>query len=122
MLPDLDYTIKRQHLSDLRDLLAPRRQDRRGEPLPLPGARISALVVDPRGRDLDRARADQHLPRLVIAIADHQAAAIHIMLGHERRYVGVHLGLQRLGQHAPGALPHDLIDQRRRAILPAFVA
>ena len=28
--------------------------------------------------------------------------------------VGVDLGLQRLGQHPPGALPHDLVDQRRR--------
>jgi hypothetical protein len=36
--------------------------------------------------------------------------------------IGVHLGLQRLGQHPPRALPHDLIDQRRRAILPALVA
>jgi hypothetical protein len=43
-------------------------------------------------------------------------------LGGMGRDVGVHLGLQRLGQHPPGALPHDLIDQRRRAILAALVA
>jgi hypothetical protein len=35
-------------------------------------------------------------------------------LGGERRGVGVHLGLQRLGQHPPGAFPDDLINQRRR--------
>jgi hypothetical protein len=49
----------------------------------------------------------------VIAVADHQAAAILVPLGSERRDIGVHLGLQRLGQHPSGALPHDLIDQRR---------
>ena len=71
---------------------------------------------------LDRAGAGQHLPRLVIAVADHQPAAVLIPLGGMRRDIGVHLGLQRLGQHPPGAFPHDLIDQRRRAILPALVA
>ncbi len=39
---------QRQHLGDLRGLPRPRRQDRRGEPLPLPGVRVGALVVDPR--------------------------------------------------------------------------
>jgi hypothetical protein len=57
----------------------------------------------------------------VIAVAHDQAAAVLIPLGGMRRDVGVHLRLQRLGQHPPGALPHDLIDQRRRAILPAFL-
>jgi hypothetical protein len=36
--------------------------------------------------------------------------------------VRLSLTLQRLGQHPPRALPDDLIDQRRRAILPAFAA
>ena len=105
---------QRQHLGDLRGLARPRRQDRRGEPLPLAGVRVGALVVDPRRAHLDRARAGQHLPRLVIAVAHHQPAAVLVPLGGERGDVGVHLGLQRLGQHPPGALPHDLIDQRRR--------
>ena len=39
-----------------------------------------------------------------------------------RRDITIHLGQQRLGQHPPGTLPHDLIDQRRRAVLPAYVA
>jgi hypothetical protein len=58
----------------------------------------------------------------VIAVTDHQAAAILAAFGGMRRDVGVDLGLQRLGQHPPGALPHDLIDQRPRAILPALIA
>jgi hypothetical protein len=82
----------------------------RGEPHPLAGA----LVVDPRGGHLHRARAGQHLPALVIAVADHQAAAVLIPLAGELRDIGVHLGLQRLGQHPPGALPDNLINQRRR--------
>ena len=39
-----------------------------------------------------------------------------------RRDIRIDLGLQRLSQHPPRALPHDLIDQRRRAVLPALVA
>src|SRR5205823_1270319 len=69
---------------------------------------------------LHRARASQHLPRLVITVAHHQPAAILVPLGSVRRDIGVHLGPQRLGQHPPRAFPHDLIDQRR-AILGALV-
>jgi hypothetical protein len=112
---------QRQHLGDLRGVARPRRQNRGGEPLPLAGVRVGALVVDPRDGHLDRARAGQHLPRLVIAVADDQPAAVPVPLGGVRRDIGVHLGLQRLGQHPPGAFPHDLIDQRR-AVLPALVA
>jgi hypothetical protein len=57
----------------------------------------------------------------VIAVADHQPAAVLFPLGGVRRDIGVHFGLQRLGQHPPCALPHDLIDQRRRAVLPALM-
>ena len=113
---------QRQHLGDLRGLARPRRQDRRGEPPPLTRSRVGALVVDPRHGHLDRTRAGQHLPRLVIAVPHHQAAAVLIALRGVRRDISIHLGLQRLGQHPPGALPHDLIDQRRRAVLPAFAA
>jgi hypothetical protein len=52
---------------------------------------------------------------------DPAGAAVLIAFGGVRRDIGVHFGLQRLGQHPPGALPHDLIDQRR-AVLPALVA
>jgi hypothetical protein len=58
----------------------------------------------------------------VIAVADDQPAAVAVPLGGVRRDIGVQLGPQRLGQHPPGALPHDLIDQRRRAILPGLMA
>ena len=113
---------QRQHLGDLRGLPRPGRQDRRGEPLPLTRARVGALVVDPRHGHLDRAGAGQDLPRLVIAVAHHQPAAVLIPLRGVRGDIGIHLGGQRLGQHPPGTLPHDLIDQRRRAVIPALVA
>jgi hypothetical protein len=50
----------------------------------------------------------------VIPVADHPPPAILIPLRGVRRDIGIHLGLQRLGQHPPRALPHDLIDQRPR--------
>jgi hypothetical protein len=58
----------------------------------------------------------------VIAIPHHQAPALLVPLGGELGDVGVHLGLQRLGQHPPRALPHNLIDQRRRTVIAALVA
>jgi hypothetical protein len=50
----------------------------------------------------------------VRAIAHHQSAAALVALGGEPGDVGVDLGLQRLGQHPPSTISHDLIDQRRR--------
>jgi len=58
----------------------------------------------------------------VIAVTHHQAVAILIPLGREPGNVSVHLGGQRFGQHPPRAFPHNLIDQRPRAILAALVA
>jgi len=55
-------------------------------------------------------------------VADHQPAAVLIPLGGMRRDIGLHLGLQRLGQHPPCAFPHDLVDQRRRDTLPVLAA
>jgi hypothetical protein len=48
------------------------------------------------------------------AVAHHQAAAVLVTNPAELVDVGGDLGLQRRGQHLPGALPHDLINQRRR--------
>jgi hypothetical protein len=38
-----------------------------------------------------------------------------------RRDIVIHFRALRLDQHPPGTLPHNLIDQRRRAILAAFL-
>jgi len=46
----------------------------------------------------------------VVAVADHQAAAVFAALGRKRRDIRIYLGLQRLGQHPPGARTDDLID------------
>jgi len=45
-----------------------------------------------------------------------------VPLAGEPGDVGVHLGLQRPGEHPPGALADDLIDQRRRAICRPVIA
>ena len=45
-----------------------------------------------------------------------------VPLGGEPGDVGIHLALQRLGEHPPGALADDLIDQRRRAIRRPVIA
>ncbi len=113
---------QRQHLGDLRGFRAQAGKIAEENRLRSPVSGLGALVVDPRSGHLDRARAGQHLPGLVIAVADHQAAAVLVPLSGERRDIAIHLGGQRLGQHPPGTLPHDLIDQRRRRILPALVA
>jgi hypothetical protein len=49
----------------------------------------------------------------VRAVPHDQTAAVFIPFGGMRRDIGLHLGLQRPGQHPPRAFPHDLIDQRR---------
>jgi hypothetical protein len=96
-------------------LAAPGRQDRRGEPAPLARLRVDPAVVDPRRDHLHRAGAGQHLAGLMAAVAYHQPAPVLVALLAERGDVGVDLGLQRLGQHPPGTLAHDLVDHRRRA-------
>ena len=77
-----------------------------------PGLRVGAPVVDPRRGHLDRARAGQHLAGLVGAVAHHQPPPVLVALAGVAGDVGVDLGLQRFGQHPPGALADDLVDQR----------
>jgi hypothetical protein len=78
--------------------------------------------VDPQHGYLHGIRAGQDLPRLVVAVADDQTPPLLVLLRHERRDIGVHLGLQRFGEHPRRTHSHDFIDQRRRIILPALVA
>ena len=46
------------------------------------------------------------------AVAHHQPVAPLVALAGEPGDARIGLGLQRLGQHPPGALAHDVIDQR----------
>jgi hypothetical protein len=46
-----------------------------------------------------------------VAVAYHQAPATLVNLVGLRGDVGRHLGLQGGGQHPPGAVTHDLINQ-----------
>ena len=84
------------------------------EPLPLTGFRVNALVVNARRVHLDRARAGDHITRLVVTVAHHQPTPVVVALVGEPSDVGVDLGAQCLGQHPPRTLADDLIDHRRR--------
>ncbi len=111
---------KRQHLADLRRLPCPGRQDRRGEPLALARLLVDALVVLAWSFDLDRPGRGRHVPGLVVSVADHEPPPALVLLIGQLGYVGVNFGLQRGGQHPPGTLPDDLVDQgpaSRRAVL-----
>jgi hypothetical protein len=103
---------QRQHLGHLRGLARPRRQDRRGKPLPLTGIRVHPAVVDPRRGHRHRTRRGQHLTFMVIPIAHHQTPAVLINLIGELLHIGAELGLQRRRQHLPRTVADDLVKQR----------
>ena len=100
-----------QHLGHLRGFARPRRQDRRGKPLPLTSIGVKTLVVDPRRGDLDGPSRGQHLAGLVMAVAHHQSATVVIDLVSVGVDVGGNLGLQGRGQHLPGTVADNLIQQ-----------
>ena len=81
--------------------------------MPLSGFGVDPLVVDARGVHGHRARGRGHLTRAVIAVAHHQPPPVRVAVVGEPGAVGVHLGLQRLGQHPPRTLPHEFVNQRR---------
>jgi len=103
---------QRQHLRDLRRLTRPRRQDRPGEPAPRPAHLIDSLVVDPRRTHRHRTCRCRHVTGLVVAVADHQPAAILIDLVDMSVDVGGDLALQRRRQHLPSTLAGQLIEHR----------
>src|ERR1035441_8912045 len=78
---------------------------------PVPG---SVRLSFTRGAVTSGPGAGHHGARLRGPVAHHQAAAVLVTNPAELVDVGGDLGLQRRGQHLPGAVPHDLIDQRRR--------
>ena len=100
---------QRQHLGDLGALTAPRRQDHRAEPDPLARHRIDPAVVDPRRLDRDRPGRGQDLALAGVPVAHHQPPTLLVPLGRSGGQVGVDLGLQRGGQHPPGALAGQLV-------------
>ena len=104
---------QRQHLRHPRTLTRPRRQDRRGEPAPLTRRLVDALVVDPWLTHRHRTRRRGHLPGRMKAVADHQPSAVGVNLATMRLDVTGNLGQQRRGQHLPGTVADNLIEQRR---------
>ncbi|KMV18837.1 hypothetical protein ACT16_20955 [Mycobacterium heckeshornense] len=57
----------------------------------------------------------------MIAVADDQSVTVVIDLIGELCHVGGDLGLQRSGQHLPGAVTDDLVEQRPTSTAGAFV-
>ena len=101
-----------QHLGHLRGFARPRRQDRRGKPLPLTSIGVKTLVVDPRRGGPRQAPAAVSTSRgLVMAVAHHQSATVVIDLVSVGVDVGGNLGLQGRGQHLPGTVADNLIQQ-----------
>jgi len=49
----------------------------------------------------------------MVAVADHQPMTVLVELVSMCLDVGGDLGLQRRGQHLPGTVAHDLIEQKR---------
>jgi hypothetical protein len=73
-------------------------------------------IVHPWCLDLHRAGPGRDHPRLGVPVAHHQPPATLITLTGVHFDVGGHLGLQRGGQHAAGALAHDLVQHRRHVL------
>src|SRR6185436_11734323 len=77
--------------------------------LPLTGIRVDTLVVDPRCRDVHRAGARGHRPRLVAAAAHHQPMTLLVTNVSELGDVRLDLRPQGLGQHPLRTLADELI-------------
>jgi hypothetical protein len=58
----------------------------------------------------------------VAAVAHHQPAAVLVTLADVAGDVVVDLGLQRLGQHPPGTLTNQLVDQRGAAVSAGVIS
>src|SRR6516164_4202835 len=67
--------------------------------------------------ELNRARARRDRAPPGAPVAHHQPPTVLVSLIGVRLDVGGYLGLQRGGQHPPGALPHDLIQHRPRLVV-----
>jgi hypothetical protein len=108
---------QRQDLSDPGALATPRRQDHRPEPGTLAGHRIHPAVIDPRRADRHGPSSGQDLTLAGVAVAHHQPAAVRIPLSGAGDQIVVDLGLQRGGQHPPGALASQPIQVQAQLVL-----
>lgn len=78
----------------------------------LNGFRIDPLVVHPRRPHRHRACRGEDFPLGVVAVTHHQAMTVLIELVSELGDIGRDLGLQSSGEHLPGTIADDLIEQR----------
>ena len=103
---------QRQHLGHLGGPAGPGRQDRRREPLTLACLGIDALVVDPWRLHRHRTGGGHHVAFGVVAVAYDEAVAVVVdFTGVPGDVIG-DLGLQGCGEHLPGTVANDLIEQR----------
>jgi hypothetical protein len=78
------------------------------------GGVVHPLVVHPRSLDLDGSCGGRDGAGLGVAVAHHQATAVVVTLIGKAGEVGIHLRLQRHGQHPSGSFPDDLIEAEIR--------
>jgi hypothetical protein len=83
---------------------------------------IDSPVVHPGRLDLNRACSSHDLARLGVTVANHQPPAAVVEIPGKRGHIRVDLNLQRGGQHAPGALPDDLVQTRTQLRAGPFVS
>ncbi len=114
---------QRQHLGHPRATCAtrPAGSPRRTAPA-RPVASSTRLSLTRGARTAHRPGRGGHLPRLVVAVADHQPPAVLVDLVGVRLDVGRDLRLQRRRQHPPRPVADDLIQQRRARHLGRVVA
>jgi hypothetical protein len=89
--------------------------------LPLTSIGVNTFVVDPRRAHHDRTGGGEHLTLLMTTVADDQPVTVLIDLVGVGVDVGGHLSLQRCGQHLPGTVADDLIQQRSTATAVVLV-
>jgi hypothetical protein len=100
---------QRQHLGHLGAAPTPSGQDLAVELHPLAGGGVQAAVVHPRADHLDLADPGGEAARRGVPVADHQPVAVLVDQLGVRGQVGLHLGLQRSGQHPAGTLAEQLV-------------
>jgi hypothetical protein len=113
---------QRQHLSHLRALAAPGRQDHRPEPPPLTSHRVDAAVVHPRCAHRDAPGHGPHRTLARVAVAHHQPPASLVALGRVGGQIVVDLGLQGGGEHPPGAFAGQPVQVHPQLALHSLIS
>ena len=89
--------------------------------MPLTSIAVRPFVINPRRAHHHRTGGGEYLSLVVITVADNQPVTVLIDLMGVGVDVGGHLSLQRCGQHLPGTVADDLIQQPATATTVVLV-